>query len=89
MTESLSQTAGGYAVSEIRQSDPGSGRYTLRLQINDSAVELKNRVVHEVVEFYTSDSAVPIELVVASISKNAASGKIAVRQDHPETELHL
>jgi hypothetical protein len=73
----------------LRNSDPGSGRYTLRLQINDSRVELKDRVVHEALEFYTPGSAVPIELIVNSIGKNQASGNIAVPQDHLLSQPNL
>lgn len=77
----------GSVALRLRSTDPGTGRYTLRLQINDNAVELKDRVIQEVVEFYTPASAAPIELVVNSVSRNEASGKIAVPQDHPRTHM--
>jgi hypothetical protein len=79
----------GSVAVRLRSTDPGSGRYTLRLQINDNSVELKDRVVQEVVEFYTPSSVVPIELVVNSIHRNEVSGKIAVPQGQQEIEPRL
>jgi hypothetical protein len=70
----------GPVILWLRRADPGSGRYTMRLQVNDKWVEFKDRALHEAVEFYPSNSAVPIEMLVSRIGRNQVTGRLAVPQ---------
>jgi len=56
-------------------------RYTLRLIVDDKSVELKDRALNEVIQFYTTRSQFPVELVVSQIDKGQVSGMLAVPDD--------
>lgn len=55
--------------------------YNIRLIVDDKAVELKDRALNEVVQFYTSQSQFPLELIVSQIQKGQVSGTLAVPRD--------
>jgi len=59
-------------------------RYDIRLIVDDKSVELKDRALNEVVQFYTSHSKFPIQLIVSQIHKGEVSGALAVPQDLSE-----
>jgi hypothetical protein len=56
-------------------------RYTLRLIVDDKSVELKDRALNEVIQFYTTHSQFPVELVVSQIQKGDVKGMLAVPND--------
>ncbi len=56
-------------------------RYTLRLIVDDKSVELKDRALNEVIQFYTQRSQFPMEIVVSEITKGHISGMLAVPSD--------
>lgn len=56
-------------------------RYDIRLIVDDKSVELKNRALNEVVQFYTSQSKFPLQLTVSQILKGEVIGTLAVPQD--------
>jgi hypothetical protein len=56
-------------------------RYTLRLIVDDKSVELKDRALNEVIQFYTTRSQFPVELVVSQIERGRVSGMLAVPND--------
>jgi hypothetical protein len=64
----------------LQNSDSRTGRYTMRVMLNDTWIEFKDRAVHEAVDFYPSGSTVPIELVVSQINRDVVAGKIAIPQ---------
>jgi hypothetical protein len=64
----------------LQSSDNRTGRYTMRVMVNDKWVEFKDRTLHEAVDFYPSGSTVPIELVVSQVNRDRVAGKIAVPQ---------
>jgi hypothetical protein len=64
----------------LQSSDNRTGRYTMRVMVNDKWVEFKDRALHEAVDFYPSGSTVPIELVVSQVNRDRVAGKIAVPQ---------
>jgi len=70
----------GPVALRLEGTDPENGRYTLRLQVNDQWVELRNRASNEAVEFYAAGSSVPLELVVNQVGKNEVRGKIDIPQ---------
>lgn len=55
--------------------------YDIRLIVDDKSVELKDRALNEVVQFYTSQSQYPLELIVSQINKGEVSGTLAVPHD--------
>jgi hypothetical protein len=65
----------------LQNADTRSGRYTMRILVNDKWIEFKDRALHEAVEFYPSGSTVPIELVVSRMTRDQVGGKLAVPQD--------
>jgi hypothetical protein len=64
----------------LQNADTRTGRYTMRVLVNDRWVEFKDRALHEAVDFYPSGSTVPIELVVSRLAGDQAIGNIAVPQ---------
>jgi hypothetical protein len=64
----------------LQNSDSRTGRYTMRVMVNDKWVEFKDRALHEAVDFYPSGTTVPIELVVSQVNRDQVAGKIAVPQ---------
>ena len=58
--------------------------YNIRLIVDDKSVELKDRALNEVVQFYTSQSKYPLELIVSQINKGEVSGTLAVPHDLSE-----
>lgn len=56
-------------------------RYTMRMIVNDKSVELKDRALNEVIQFYTTRSQYPVQLVVSHIKKGRVSGRLAVPND--------
>lgn len=52
--------------------------YSIRMIVNDKSVELKDRALNEVVQFYTSQSKYPLGLIVSRIKHGEVSGVLAV-----------
>lgn len=52
--------------------------YNIRIIVNDKSVELKDRALNEVVQFFDSQSKYPLELIVSQIKHNEVSGVLAV-----------
>jgi hypothetical protein len=52
--------------------------YSIRMLVDDKSVELKDRALNEVVEFYTSRSKYPLRLIVSGIERGQVSGTLAV-----------
>ena len=65
----------------LQNADSKSGRYTMRILVNDKWIEFKDRALHEAVEFYPSGSTIPIELVVSRMTRDQVVGRLAVPQD--------
>jgi hypothetical protein len=65
----------------LQNADARSGRYTMRILVNDKWIEFKDRALHEAVEFYPAGSTVPIELVISRMTRSEVIGRLAVPQD--------
>ena len=52
--------------------------YNIRMMVDDKTVELKDRALNEVIQFYTSRSQYPLRLIVSQIGKDQVSGTLAV-----------
>ena len=65
----------------LQSTDPRNQRYTMRLAIDDTVVELKDRALHEAVQFYASGGRLTFELVVSQIGKDVVSGRLVLPQN--------
>jgi hypothetical protein len=61
-------------------TDPKNQRYTMRLSFAGKTVELKDRALHEAIQFYASDSKGSFELVVSQIGRDIVRGSLALPQ---------
>jgi hypothetical protein len=52
--------------------------YNIRMMVDDKSVELKDRALNEIVQFYTSRSKYPLRLIVSQIGRGQVSGTLAV-----------
>ena len=61
-------------------TDPKNQRYTMRLSVEGKTVELKDRALHEAIQFYTSDGRGSFELVVSQIGRDIVRGSLVLPQ---------
>jgi hypothetical protein len=64
----------------LQSTDPRNQRYTMRLSVDDTTVELKDRALHEAIQFYASGGKLTFELVVSQIGRDAVSGRLVLPQ---------
>lgn len=62
---------------ELRKADTKHNRYTLDVLADDKKVEKKDKTINEPVQFYTSKSRQPYEIVVNEIRKDSIVGYLA------------
>lgn len=62
---------------EVKKVDLKHNRFTLALTVDDKTVEKKDRTINEPIQFYTSKSRQPDEIVVNSVKKNTIVGYLA------------
>ena len=62
----------------LKSTNRQKQRYTMRILVDDKWVELKDRVLHEAVEFRVAGYADPFELVVSEIRDNRVKGYVGV-----------
>jgi hypothetical protein len=62
----------------LKSSDPKRQRYTLCVYVKPSCVELKDRALHEVVQFVASRNTAPLQVVATKITKNRILGYLEV-----------
>jgi len=66
---------------ELGGTDSKKQRYTMRLFVDDKWVEMKDRALHEPVEFYVGGGSTAAELVVSQIYKDEVVGYLALPQE--------
>ena len=59
-------------------TDTKNSRYTMRLFFQDRWIELKDRALHEAIQFYDPEGEVALELMVSRIAKEAVVGRLAL-----------
>jgi len=62
----------------LENTDIKNSRYTMRLFFQDKWIELKDRALHEAIQFYEPSGEVALELMVYRIAKEAVAGRIAL-----------
>lgn len=65
---------------QLISTDPKNQRYTMRLSVENRTVELKDRALHEAIQFYASDGKVSFELVVSQIERDLVKGSLVLPQ---------
>lgn len=63
---------------ELSSTSVKGQHYSLRMIVDDKSVELKNRALNEVIEFYTTLSKYPLRLIVFQIDRGRVSGTLDV-----------
>jgi chromosome segregation ATPase len=63
---------------QLKKADIKKHTYTIELTVDDATVEKKDKVMNEPVQFMTSKSKQPYELVVNKVTKDTIAGYIAV-----------
>jgi outer membrane murein-binding lipoprotein Lpp len=68
----------GDVTLELRDTNTKKNLYSLKLGVDDTTFEKKNRSVNEPIFFYTRGSRSSLELVVNQVGKNKAVGYISI-----------
>jgi hypothetical protein len=63
---------------QLKNTDPKSQRYTVCVYVDSKCIELKNRVLDEVVVFVLARGTAPLELVATRISRDEIVGYLEV-----------
>ncbi len=63
---------------ELKKADPKHNRFTIVNTADDKTVEKKDRTINEPIQFYTSKSRQPDEIVVNQVKKNTIIGYLAM-----------
>jgi chromosome segregation ATPase len=63
---------------ELKKADPKHNRFTIVITADDKTVEKKDRTINEPIQFYTSKSRQPDEIVVNQVKKNTIIGYLAM-----------
>jgi hypothetical protein len=62
----------------LKTSNPKTERYTLCVLIQSTCIELKDRTLHEVVQFVVSRNTPPLEVIATKITKDEMLGYLEV-----------
>jgi hypothetical protein len=62
----------------LESTDTKNSRYTMRLFFGDRWIELKDRALHEAIQFYDPEGELALELMVSRIAKEAVVGRLAL-----------
>ena len=63
---------------QLKSADPKTQRYTVCVYVDDRCIELKNRVLDEVVVFVLARGTLPLELVATRITRDEIVGYLEV-----------
>lgn len=67
----------GDVMVELKKADTKHNRYTIQVVADDKRVEKKDKTINEPVQFYTSKSRLPAEIVVNEVRKDTIVGYLA------------
>ena len=62
----------------LRKTDLKRNRFTIEVIADDKKVEKKDKTINEPVQFYTSATRIPYEVVVNQVSKDKVTGYLAI-----------
>jgi len=67
----------------LKTSNQKSQRYTVCVYLQDSCVQVKDRVVYEVVQLAVSRDTAPLELIATKVDKDGIVGYLEVPRENP------
>jgi hypothetical protein len=67
----------------VKTSNQKSQKYTLCVYLLDSCVQVKDRVVYEVVQLAISRDTAPLELIATKVDKDGIVGYLEVPRENP------
>jgi hypothetical protein len=83
----LRRSSGPEAVGPVRislkTSNQKSQRYTLCVYLKDSCVQMRDRVIYEVVQLAVSHDTGPLELIATKVDKDGIVGYLEVPREYP------
>ncbi len=65
----------------LKSSSPKAQRYTVCVYVQPSCIELKDRTLHEVVQFVVARNTSPLEMIATKIAKDEIVGYLEVPRD--------
>jgi multidrug efflux pump subunit AcrA (membrane-fusion protein) len=71
----------GPVMVQLRKVDTKHWRYNMYVTVEDKRIEKKDKTLYEPVQFYTSDSVAPMELIVFQMKKNEAIGYLSTPKE--------
>ena len=77
ITKSKKAQRVGDITVQLKKADVKHNRYTIQVMADDKKVEKKDKTIDEPVQFYTSKSRQPYEIVVNQVHKNEIVGYLA------------
>jgi chromosome segregation ATPase len=78
ITKSKQPQKVGEVFVKLEKADPKHNRYSIELTADDKKVEKKDRTVNEPLQFLTSKSKQPYEIVVNDVKKDQIAGYLAI-----------
>lgn len=69
---------------QLKSSNQKTQRYTLCVYIQASCIQLKDRTLHEVVQFVASRNTIPLEVIAIKITKDEMLGYLEVPRSQSE-----
>jgi chromosome segregation ATPase len=65
----------------LTKTDPKKGKFTLKVVVDDSQLEKKDKMINEPIQFLVGQNRIRYEIVVNSIQKDKADGYLSVPKD--------
>jgi hypothetical protein len=73
----------------LKAANQKSKKYTLCVYVQESCVEVKDRVLYEVVQLAVSHDAAPIELIATQVGKDGIVGCVEVPRKARAIDFYL
>jgi len=65
----------------LTKTDAKKGKFNLKIMVDDSALEKKDRVINEPIQFLVGQNRVRYEIVINWVQKNKAGGYLSIPKD--------
>ncbi len=66
---------------QLTKTDPKKGKFNLKIVVDDSQLEKKDRLINEPIQFLVGQNRVRYEIVINWVQKNQAGGYLSVPKD--------
>ena len=65
----------------LTKTDPKKGKFNLKVMVDDSSLEKKDRLINEPIQFLVGQNRVRYEVVINWVQKNKAGGYLSIPKD--------